>query len=48
MPYEDIKGIGLGNLVVSTNNKLKIPVGDFLIGRIIDATGQAIDGGKIY
>jgi len=48
MPYEDIKGIGLGNLVVSTNNKLKIPVGDFLIGRIIDATGQAIDGGEKF
>ncbi|NLK63814.1 MAG: flagellum-specific ATP synthase FliI, partial [Tissierellia bacterium] len=26
MPYEDIKGIGLGNTVVSTNHKLKIPV----------------------
>ena len=43
MPYEDIKGIGLENTVVSTRNKLKIPVGDFLIGRIVDATGQPID-----
>lgn len=43
MPYEDIKGIGLGNTVKSTKNKLKIPVGDFLIGRIVDATGQPID-----
>jgi len=43
MPYEDIKGIGLGNLVKSTKHKLKIPVGDFLIGRIVDATGQPID-----
>ncbi|MEL7649231.1 MAG: flagellar protein export ATPase FliI [Sedimentibacter sp.] len=48
MPYEDIKGIGLGNIVVSTNNKLKIPVGDFLKGRIVDATGYPIDGGEDF
>ncbi len=45
MPYEDIKGIGLESTVKSTNNKLKIPVGDFLKGRIINATGQPIDDG---
>ncbi len=45
MPYEDIKGIGLGNTVKSTKNKLKIPVGDFLKGRIVDAAGQPIDDG---
>lgn len=45
MPYEDIKGIGLGNTVISTKNKLKIPVGDFLIGRIVNAVGQPIDDG---
>jgi len=48
MPYEDIKGIGLGNTVKSTKNKLKIPVGDFLIGRIVDATGQPIDEGEQF
>lgn len=48
MPYEDIKGIGLGNVVKSTKNKLKIPVGDFLIGRIVDATGQPIDDGEEF
>lgn len=48
MPYEDIKGIGLGNIVVSTKNKLKIPVGDFLAGRIVDATGNPIDGGEDF
>jgi flagellum-specific ATP synthase len=48
MPYEDIKGIGLGNVVVSTKNKLKIPVGDFLIGRTVDATGHPIDGGEEF
>jgi flagellum-specific ATP synthase len=43
MPYEDTKGIGLGNVVVSTGKKLRIPVGDFLKGRIIDARGRVID-----
>lgn len=48
MPYEDIKGIGLENNVKSTRNKLKIPVGDFLIGRIVDAKGQPIDDGEDF
>lgn len=48
MPYEDIKGIGLGNTVKSTKNKLKIPVGDFLIGRIVDATGKPMDEGEVF
>lgn len=48
MPYEDIKGIGLENLVKSTKHKLKIPVGEFLIGRIVDAKGQPIDGGDDF
>lgn len=43
MPYEDIKGVGLGNIVTSTKNKLKIPVGDFLIGRVVDAMGRPMD-----
>lgn len=48
MPYEDLKGIGLGNTVKTTNNKLKIPVGDFLIGRIVDALGNPIDDGEKF
>lgn len=42
--YGDVKGIGLGSLVHSTRRKLRVPVGDFLIGRTIDATGRPIDG----
>jgi len=44
MAYGDIKGIGLGSLVESTKSKLRVPVGSFLIGRTIDATGCPIDG----
>jgi flagellum-specific ATP synthase len=44
MAYGDVKGISPGSLVESTGNKLRIPVGDFLIGRTIDSTGNPIDG----
>lgn len=44
MSYGDIKGIGPGSLVRSTEGKLRVPVGDFLVGRTIDATGRPIDG----
>ena len=43
MAYGDIRGIGPGSIVESTEHKLRIPVGDFLIGRTIDATGRPID-----
>lgn len=45
MPFEDISGIGIGNLVEATGDILKIPVGEALIGRIIDGFGNIIDGG---
>lgn len=44
MAYGDVKGIGPGSLVQSTEHKLRIPVGEYLIGRIIDAAGNPIDG----
>jgi flagellum-specific ATP synthase len=44
MAYGDIKGIGPGSTVEPTGHKLRIPVGDFLKGRTIDATGRPIDG----
>ncbi len=45
MAYEDMPGIGTENFVRSTNKRLRIPVGDFLKGRVIDALGNPIDGG---
>lgn len=44
MPYETINGISAGSFVRNTQQRLKIPVGDFLRGRIIDAMGKPIDG----
>ena len=44
MAYGDVKGIGLGSIVENTEHKLRVPVGDFLVGRTIDAIGRPIDG----
>lgn len=44
MVYDELKGIGPGSLVKPTKSRLKVPVGDFLIGRTIDAVGKPIDG----
>ncbi len=44
MAYEDIPGIGTDSFVRNTKKRLKIPVGNFLRGRVIDAMGNPIDG----
>lgn len=44
MAYENLSGIASGSFVRNTKKRLKIPVGEFLKGRIIDAKGAPIDG----
>lgn len=44
MPYTDIEGIGPGSIVDNTGEKLMVKTGSALIGRIIDAMGNPIDG----
>lgn len=43
MAYENINGISAGSFVRNTRKRLKIPVGEFLRGRIIDALGKPMD-----
>ncbi|MBC5689336.1 flagellar protein export ATPase FliI [Mediterraneibacter sp. NSJ-55] len=45
MAYESMSGIGTNSFVRNTKKRLKIPVGEFLRGRIIDALGNPIDDG---
>ncbi len=45
MPYTDIEGIGPGSVVDNTGDKLNVKVGPALVGRIIDALGNPLDGG---
>lgn len=40
----DGAGIGQGSLVSTTNEPIRIPVGDFLLGRLINPLGEPIDG----
>ena len=44
MPYTDIEGIGPGSIVDNTGTKLAVGVGEGLIGRVINAIGEPIDG----
>lgn len=43
----DGAGIGQGCLVTSTGQPITIPVGDFLLGRLIDPMGNPMDGRPI-
>ena len=44
MPLGEIDGIRAGDLVVSTGECLMVPVGDSLLGRILDGLGKPMDG----
>lgn len=46
MPYEEPEGISSGNLVEATHSSLKIDMSEKLIGRVISAMGEPIDGGE--
>lgn len=48
MPYEDIAGISAGSFIRNTKNRLKIPVGNNLIGQVLDAMGRPIDMTKNF
>ena len=44
MPYDDVEGIGLGAIVENSNEPLKVPVGDALLGMALDGLGRPMDG----
>jgi len=43
MPFGSLEGIGLGSYVVYTGKTLRVPVGNELVGRILDALGNPFD-----
>jgi flagellum-specific ATP synthase len=45
MPCGDLQGIGSGSEVIATGRVPQVPVGQGLLGRVIDAFGEPIDGG---
>lgn len=46
MPLGDLEGIGPGNDVLPTGDCLKVPVGENLLGRVLDGLGDPVDTDK--
>lgn len=44
MPFENVEGIGPGSIVENTGSVLKVPVGDELLGKVVDGLGRPING----
>jgi flagellum-specific ATP synthase len=44
MPLGEMRGLGPGSEVVRTGEPFKVPVGEALLGRVIDAMGNPLDG----
>jgi flagellum-specific ATP synthase len=44
MPLGEMQGIGPGKTVTATGTQLSVPVGDELLGRVVDGLGRPIDG----
>jgi flagellum-specific ATP synthase len=45
MTYGETRGIGVGSEVVATGKSVNVPVGEALLGRVIDAFGRPLDSG---
>ncbi len=45
MPFEPVRGVSYGSPVVLEGGEVRIGVGPALIGRVVDALGEPIDGG---
>jgi flagellum-specific ATP synthase len=46
MPLGELHGIGPGNVVTATGEPVRVPVGDELLGRVIDGLGRPLDDGE--
>ncbi|MBJ7331957.1 MAG: FliI/YscN family ATPase [Solirubrobacteraceae bacterium] len=46
MPLGDMHGIGPGNVVIATGEQLTVPVGEHMLGRVLDGLGRPLDGGE--
>lgn len=44
MPYGDMRGVHLGSEVIATGKSVSVPVGDSLLGRVVDAFCNPLDG----
>ncbi|MBP3608714.1 MAG: FliI/YscN family ATPase, partial [Lachnospiraceae bacterium] len=44
MPYEDISGVQIGDYVEGDCDAFQVPVGDELLGKVLNGLGQPMDG----
>lgn len=44
MPLDELDGVGPGSRVVATGEPLSVPVGEALLGRVLDGLGRPADG----
>ncbi len=47
MPFDSVDGIGLGATVRNTGDVLKVPVGENLLGMVLDGIGRPMDGSSL-
>ena len=47
MPFGDITGIGIGSMVINRNKPLTVPVGDALLGKVLDGLGNPMDNEQL-
>lgn len=46
MPYDDVDGVRPGSPVVPAGRPFLVPVGDELLGRVVDGLGRPLDGDR--
>lgn len=47
MPYGELRGISKGSEIIATGQPVRVPVGEPLLGRVIDSFGNPLDGGEL-
>ncbi len=47
MPYDDMGGVGIGSYVENSGTTFKVPVGDELLGKVLDGLGNPMDGSEL-
>ena len=45
LPYDELSGVRAGTPVWSQGRPASVPVGDFVLGRVLDGLGRPLDGG---
>jgi flagellum-specific ATP synthase len=48
MPFGDLRGIAAGSEVIATGRPLAVPIGEGLLGRVIDPFGRPLDGMPLH